>query len=595
MFEIADITSRERRQIAHFSYRQARGTTQVLLSQNADFLDGLQGLLTGKEALADGYITLDGKRCQPQQAAFVTRTCRMYPEQTVIANVFTDMGFRQLGSRSGQEMYEKLTREAGFFVEPYRVVSQLTITEQKMVEMLRVFYQKPALLVIRGLSNFVSVETFQKMLQLVQRLNAEGTTVLYLTNRLEEAILLPYGITVVDNGRIQGTYAPQEITADPRSIFFISMGAQKPELGEKPRGREGGAERGTDTWENIRMFARYLVREMSAAAAAVFLLDTVQNKLLAKAVSTEREGERAACLRERALFGLLGRTDIVEYGSELDAADFEQGAPCAAVLGYPVKISGELSLVVQINYRDAHRCTPRDAMILKWIAQEMGISIENTQLAGNAVLLRESHHRIKNNLQVVVNLLELEKELLPGETEAGQAFDSAIQRVKCIAGVHDLLTVRKLDTVCGLDELIGKICEFYTGCAQISLAAAAVRIPYAKAVSVALVVNELLSNSVKHNRRRPEPLKIRIEAEREENGHMLLRYRDNGRGFPPADGQKTREGTGSWILHSVIAYEFRGTIEQRNENGAVVEVSIPERALLPLEKRQVASDVFGQN
>lgn len=273
MFEIADITSRERRQIAHFSYRQARGTTQVLLSQNADFLDGLQGLLTGKEALADGYIALDGKRCQPQQAAFVTRTCRMYPEQTVIANVFTDMGFRQLGSQSGQEMYEKLTREAGFFVEPYRVVSQLTITEQKMVEMLRVFYQKPALLVIRGLSNFVSVETFQKMLQLVQRLNAEGTTVLYLTNRLEEAILLPYGITVVDNGRIQGTYAPQEITADPRSIFFISMGAQKPELGEKPRGREGGAERGTDTWENIRMFARYLVREMSAAAAAVFLLD----------------------------------------------------------------------------------------------------------------------------------------------------------------------------------------------------------------------------------------------------------------------------------------------------------------------------------
>ena len=43
----------------------------------------------------------------------------------------------------------------------------------------------------------------------------------------------------------------------------------------------------------------------------------------------------------------------------------------------------------------------------------MGISIESAQLMGNAVLLRESHHRIKNNLQVVVNLLELENGIDP--------------------------------------------------------------------------------------------------------------------------------------------------------------------------------------
>ena len=602
MFEIADITSREGRWISHFSYRQVCGTTQVLLSQNADFLDGLQGVLTGKEALAGGCIVLDGKRFRPQRAAFVTQTCRMYPEQTVIANVFTDMSFRQLGSRCGQALYEKLTREAGFFVEPYRVVSQLTITEQKMVEMLCVFYQKPELLVIRGLSNFVSVETFQKMLQLVERLNAEGTTVLYLTNRLEEAILLPYGITVIDNGRIQGTYAPQEITADPRSIFFISIGAQKPELGGTLRA--GGAERDTDTWENIRMFARYLVREMSAAATAVFLLDTVQHKLLAKAVSTEREGEYAACLRERTLFELLGRTNITEFGSKLDAEHFEQGAPCAAVLGYPVKISGDLSLVVQINYRNAHRCTPRDAMILKWVAQEMGISIENTWLAGNAVLLRESHHRIKNNLQVVVNLLELEKELLPqqvavpaAQTGIEQAFDSAIQRIKCIAGIHDLLTIRKFSSNCGIDKLIGKVCEFYTGCAQFSLTASAVRIPYAKAVSTALVINELVSNSIKHNCRRAEPLEITITVVQDEaTGELILYYRDNGCGFPPARAaDEAHTGAGRWIITSVVVYEFRGTIEERNENGAVVEIHIPRRALLPLEKRQVASDIYRQN
>lgn len=93
-----------------------------------------------------------------------------------------------------------------------------------------------------------------------------------------------------------------------------------------------------------------------------------------------------------------------------------------------------------------------------------GISIENAQLMGNAVLLRESHHRIKNNLQVVVNLLELEKELLPANvgdpaarTGMEQPFDGMIQRIKCIAGVHDLLTMRKFGSTCEIGEIAGTV------------------------------------------------------------------------------------------------------------------------------------------
>ena len=337
------------------------------------------------------------------------------------------------------------------------------------------------------------------------------------------------------------------------------------------------------------MFTRYLVREMSASSAAAFVLDPVQKRVLTS-VSCASDASETVLLRDEAVCTLLGVDELVTLRPEQEAGWFERTPPYTTVLCYPVRISGELALGLQINYTGSYRCTPRDGMIRKWIAQEMGISIENAQLMGNAVLLRESHHRIKTNLQVVVNLLELEKELLPANvgdpaarTGMEQSFDGAIQRIKCIASVHDLLTMRKFGSICEIGEIAGTVCEFYQNC---------VRVPYAKAVSVALVINELVSNSIKHNQRLGRPLAVSIRVTQDDAaGQIVILYRDNGRGFPAQHpGAEAHSGAGSWILSSVVVYEFRGTMKQRNDGGAVVELRIPKKALLPLEKRRVASE-----
>ena len=134
MFQISDVSCRSGSHISHFTYTQPRGTTQVLLSQNADYLDGLQGILTGNEPYS-GEIALNGRRYAVQRAAFMTRTFRMYREQTVIANVLTDLSFRQLGGKKGQRLFSALTEETGLSLDPSRTISQMTITEQKMVEL----------------------------------------------------------------------------------------------------------------------------------------------------------------------------------------------------------------------------------------------------------------------------------------------------------------------------------------------------------------------------------------------------------------------------------------------------------------------------
>ena len=143
-----------------------------------------------------------------------------------------------------------------------------------------------------------------------------------------------------------------------------------------------------------------------------------------------------------------------------------------------------------------------------------------------------------------------------------------------------------------MDEIAGTVCEFYQNCAQTTLEAEPVRVPYANAVSVALVINELVSNSIKHNQRLGRPLAVSIRVTQDDAaGQIVILYRDNGRGFPAQHpGAEAHSGAGSWILSSVVVYEFRGTMKQRNDGGAVVELRIPKKALRPLEKRRVASE-----
>lgn len=173
-----------------------------------------------------------------------------------------------------------------------------------------------------------------------------------------------------------------------------------------------------------------------------------------------------------------------------------------------------------------------------------------------------------------------------------QSFDGAIQCIKCIAGVHDLLTMHKFGSTCEIGEIAGTVCEFYQNCAQTTLEAEPVRVPYAKAVSVALVINELVSNSIKHNQRLGRPLAVSIRVTQDDAARADCDPLPRQRARLPsaAPGAEAHSGAGSRILSSVVVYEFRSTMKQRNDGGAVVELRIPKKALLPLEKRRVASE-----
>ena len=158
-------------------------------------------------------------------------------------------------------------------------------------------------------------------------------------------------------------------------------------------------------------------------------------------------------------------------------------------------------------------------------------------------LLKEVNHRVKNSLQIVSSILQLQIPHIES-TEAASAMRSAAARVLAIAAVHECLytgedaTVVRLDTF--LSDLCGEIGRAY-GCPDgIATDVHRVDVPTDMAIPLALIVNELVTNVVKHV---GPPCEISLRAE---TGNALkLMISDAGQG-PPRD--RPRLGLGTRIV-----------------------------------------------
>jgi PAS domain S-box-containing protein len=132
-------------------------------------------------------------------------------------------------------------------------------------------------------------------------------------------------------------------------------------------------------------------------------------------------------------------------------------------------------------------------------------------LAQRDTLIREVHHRIKNNLQTVVSLLRREAERYP---QGRAMIDAAVAQVQSVAVVHGLHARLSSDGVLlcellpavvgGINQLTGTAIQVL----GVPAGAGGLRIKDSETVAVALILNELLTNAVKHGRPPPAPLPV---------------------------------------------------------------------------------------
>jgi PAS domain S-box-containing protein len=194
-----------------------------------------------------------------------------------------------------------------------------------------------------------------------------------------------------------------------------------------------------------------------------------------------------------------------------------------------------------------------------------------SSLREKEVLLKEIHHRVKNNLQIVSSMLNLQMGQLK-DPEARDLFQESQSRVRSIALFHeklyqskDLARVDIAEYLKGLST--GLLATYGIHPDQVVLSARVDDIPMGvdSAISCGLIVNELLSNALKHAFPEGRKGEVRIGLHAE-GPRLVLEVRDNGIGFPPALDFRSQNTLGLRLV-CILTEQLRGTIELDRREG----------------------------
>jgi len=204
-----------------------------------------------------------------------------------------------------------------------------------------------------------------------------------------------------------------------------------------------------------------------------------------------------------------------------------------------------------------------------------------SSLAEREALLRELHHRVKNNLQVITSLLEIQTRQSTDRRDVSPLSDAG-NRIAVIAAIHELLyqseSLSEVDLGVYARRLVRHVASLYDGSSQIdvSVDGDGIAIDLTRAVPFGLLLNELVSNSYKHafpSRTKGE-LRIRFY---QDDGHIRLRVTDTGVGLPTGFNERPSVTLGTQLVR-MLAKQLGGTVTFGSAGGASVEVNVPVQA-----------------
>lgn len=201
------------------------------------------------------------------------------------------------------------------------------------------------------------------------------------------------------------------------------------------------------------------------------------------------------------------------------------------------------------------------------------------------VLLREVNHRVTNNLSSILGLFAGERRALEASSRASvePVLQRLTQRIHGLLAAHRLLSEAQW-TPLRLDKLADRIIQAALSAdpsrqrAQVQIDSGQIEVSPRQAASLALVLNELTTNSIKHCPPGTPLLALRLEA-RAAEGDVELIYRDNGAGFPAAILSGEAGNIGHRLLHQLVTGSLQGSLTLRNDAGAVVVMRFPTEDL----------------
>ena len=242
--------------------------------------------------------------------------------------------------------------------------------------------------------------------------------------------------------------------------------------------------------------------------------------------------------------------------------------------------------VLEVDSRSEHEFLEQDLAFLQGAANLLGMAIErerhvqklNAALERDKFLLKEMNHRVKNSLTIVVSMLNLQARDI-ADPKLTEHLSEAANRVAAIAKAHDQLSIRSNIEWMDIGQYISAICEELDQSVAnydvLTDAVDGIMVSTDRAISIALIVNELITNACKYAYKDQSGGRIWINVTRDGSEAFLISVRDEGAGLPSDFDLRKAKGLGMRII-TAFANQVEATIVVRSlDPGTEFELSVP--------------------
>jgi PAS domain S-box-containing protein len=210
-------------------------------------------------------------------------------------------------------------------------------------------------------------------------------------------------------------------------------------------------------------------------------------------------------------------------------------------------------------------------------------------LAEKEVLMREIYHRVKNNIQTLIYLMDMQTEFITDEGSRAMIHELQV-RARTMSLVHEQLyqsgNLAQIDFGAYLNDLMANLSRAFWADRPIvwNIDAADALLGVDTAIPCGLIVNELLTNALKYAFPNAQPVvergetecKIRVEF-RAEGDRLTLIVGDNGVGLPPGLDWQTTKSLGLQLINVLARHQLGGQIEVDSRAGTTFKITFTER------------------
>jgi two-component sensor histidine kinase len=330
----------------------------------------------------------------------------------------------------------------------------------------------------------------------------------------------------------------------------------------------------------LRFVSESAVELTNAESAAVFRLSNQDKEEESAPLVEYRIGTTRQVSNQETRDTLL--SNVINSGNAR-AVDMDYVDGTSILYCMPLSSARERWGALCVRLKSGMEVTEDDLALLQAFTDTASIAIENAELYEEArrsaetasTLLQEMHHRVRNNLQTVAALLSLQLRQVEG-SEAERHLQDAIGRVQAIASVHDLLSDETRLSGATIDAIARLVADELkvtlippSMSVTFAIEPTDVTVPTRQATVLALLFNELISNSIEHGFAGLDRGRIGIRTWR--TGNMVtIEVENDGALLPDNFDPNAKTGIGLRIIQRLVESDLKGEFSMECEQDRTI-------------------------